>query len=572
MILEIFYAYTMQRKNLFLHYFCILPLLLCCVLITSSETYAADQQKTTGSLWRNKTTSTYVAPVIVDGRVLFNLVGLSAYPARQRAKKIAGKIRLLAKNPSFDPATLEIRETDGRAEIFANDNKLLAILKADADIEGDFSPQTLATGVFLPNITRAIENYRNEREREVLLKKGLSALIRTIVLAILLVFLFWSFKKTDQLLEKRFKRKIEELEAKSKKILRFQQLWSLFQGLLHLSRALLSLGLVYFFVNYVLELFPWTRYVSQTLLGYVINPLLSIWQAIVDYLPNLFFLTILFFIFRYLIRLTYAFFQGVNRGQIKLSNFNAEWAWPTYRIVRVLIIILGAVVAYPYIPGSGSQAFKGITILAGVLFSVGSSSLISNIIAGYTMTYRRAFKVGDRVKIGNNIGEVTEIRLLVTHLRSLKNEEIVIPNSTILSGEITNYSSMAGKHGLILHTTVGIGYEAPWRQVEAMLLMAAERTDGLQRRGQHFVLQTGLGDFGINYELNVFCSKEKKMAQIYTDLHRNIQDVFNEYKVAIMTQHYTGYTEDQKLVPKEQWYTSPAKPPPSDTGLTSKHI
>jgi len=563
----IFYSCTMQRLNSFFTYFCILGVLLCGALITTSETYAADQQKSTGSLSTNRTSSTYIAPVVIDGKVLFNLVGLSAYPAGQRAKKIAGKIRLLAQNPSFDPATLEIRETDGRVEIFANDNKLLAILKADADIEGDFSPQTLATGVFLPNITRAIENYRNEREREVLLEKGLSALIRTIVLSILLVLLFWSFKKTDQLLEKRFKREIEKLEAKSKQILRSQQLWSLFHGLLRLSRALLMLGLVYFFVNYVLELFPWTRYVSETLLGYVTNPLLFIWQAIVDYLPNLFFLTILFFIFRYLLRLTYAFFQGINRGQIKLSNFNAEWAWPTYRIVRVLIIILGAVVAYPYIPGSGSEAFKGITILAGVLFSVGSSSLISNIIAGYTMTYRRAFKVGDRVKIGNNFGEVTEIRLLVTHLRSLKNEEIVIPNSTILNGEIVNYSSMAGKHGLILHTTVGIGYEAPWRQVEAMLLMAAERTDGLQRRGRHFVLQTGLGDFGINYELNVFCSKEDKMAQIYSDLHRNIQDVFNEYKVAIMTPHYTGDTEEQKVVPKEQWYASPAKPPPSDTGL-----
>jgi small-conductance mechanosensitive channel len=568
----IFYGYTMQRMNLCLHYFCILPLLLCCVLITPSETYAADQQKSLDSLSINKTTSTNIAPVVVDGRVLFNVAGLSTYPARQRAKKIAQKIRLLARNPSFDPATLEIREIDGMVQVFANDSLLLAILKEDAHIEGDFSPQMLAMALFLPKITQAIENYRNERGREFLLRKGLSALIRTIVLSILLFLLFWSFKKTDQLLDKRFKRKIEELEAKSKKILHSQQLWSLFQGLLRLSRALLILSLVYFFINFVLALFPWTRYVSQTLLGYVINPLLSIWQAIVDYLPSFFFLTILFFIFRYLLRLTYTFFQGINRGQIKLLTFDAEWAWPTYRIVRVLMILLGAVVAYPYIPGSGSEAFKGITILVGILFSLGSSSLISNIIAGYTMTYRRAFKVGDRVKIGNNVGEVTEIRLLVTHLRSLKNEEIVIPNSTILSGEIVNYSSMAGKHGLILHTTVGIGYEVPWRQVEAMLLMAAERTDDLQLRAQHFVLQTGLGDFGINYELNVFCSKEKKMAQIYTDLHRNIQDVFNEYKVAIMTPHYTGDTEDQKLVPKEQWYASPAKPPPSDTGLTSKHI
>jgi len=287
-------------------------------------------------------------------------------------------------------------------------------------------------------------------------------------------------------------------------------------------------------------------------------------QAVIDYLPSLFFLIILFFVVRYLLKITYAFFKGIDRRQIKIANFDAEWAWPTYRIVRVLIIILAVVGAYPYIPGSGSEAFKGISLLLGVLFSLGSSSLIANVIAGYTMTYRRAFKVGDRVKIGTNVGEVTEIRLLVTHLRSLKNEEIVIPNSTILSGEITNFSSMAGNHGLILHTTVGIGYEVPWRQVEAMLLMAAERTEGLQRKNQPFVLQTGLGDFGINYELNVFTKRSDEMPQIYADLHRNIQDVFNEYEVAIMTPHYMGDTEDPKFVPKEQWYLAPAKPPASN--------
>jgi small-conductance mechanosensitive channel len=558
-----FFAYTTQRPGLFFNCSCILGLLLCCALITPFKTSAAEPQETTDSLSTDK--SANIAPVVVDGRVLFNVVGLSTYPARQRAKNTAEGIRLFAQDPSFDPATLEVREIDGILRIFANDTNLVAILEADANIEGNFSPHILAP-VFLSKIARAIEDYRKERERAFLVGKGVSALIRTIALSLLLVFLFWSFKKTDQLLDKRFKREIEKLEDKSKKILHSKQIWALFQGMLRLFRVLLILGLFYFFINFVLALFPWTRYFSRILIGYVVNPLLSIWQAIIDYLPSFFFLVILFFVFRYLLRLTYTFFQGVERGQIKLANFSAEWAWPTYRIIRVLVILLGAVVAYPYIPGSGSEAFKGITLLMGILFSLGSSSLIANIIAGYTMTYRRAFKVGDRVKIGTDIGEVTEIRLLVTHLRSLKNEEIIIPNSTILSGAIVNYSSMAGKQGLILHTTVGIGYEVPWRQVEAMLLMAAERTDGLQRKGQHFVLQTGLGDFGINYELNVFCSKENIMAQIYSDLHRNIQDIFNEYQVAIMTPHYTGDTEDQKVVPKEQWYASPAQPPPADTG------
>jgi small-conductance mechanosensitive channel len=234
---------------------------------------------------------------------------------------------------------------------------------------------------------------------------------------------------------------------------------------------------------------------------------------------------------------------------------------PTYRIISILIIIMGIVAAYPYLPGSGSEAFKGISILVGVLFSLGSTSLIANIIAGYTMTYRRVFKVGDRVKFGEFVGKVTEVRLMGTHIRSVKNEEIVIPNSKILSGEVTNYSSLASKHGLILHTSVGIGYEVPWRHVEAMLVMAAERTDGLQRKSEPFVLQKELGDFGVTYELNVFCRSAENMAKIYSDLHQNIQDVFNEYNVAIITPHYVGDTEEPKIVPKEKWFASPARQP-----------
>jgi small-conductance mechanosensitive channel len=154
-----------------------------------------------------------------------------------------------------------------------------------------------------------------------------------------------------------------------------------------------------------------------------------------------------------------------------------------------------------------------------------------------------------------------DVRLMETHLRSLKNEEIVIPNSQILSGEVTNYSNLAIKQGLILHTTAGIGYEVPWRQVKAMLLMAAERTEGIRRKPEPFVLVKELGDFGVVYELNVFCRNVEKMNQIYSDLHCNIQDVFNEYEVAIMTPHYVGDTEEPKTVPKDKWYASPAQPP-----------
>ena len=537
----------------------VLLLLLCGMVLMPFVNQAAGQVLADGPVTGNTTRAVQSATVVVDGRELFKVVGTSTFPANKRAKLISRKIIKLAQDPSFDPGTLEVKMVEGIAIIFAGDLRLAVVLKEDAQLEGDFSAEHLAKELYIKKIARAIENYRTERETDVLVWSFLGALARTVLLGVLLFFLFWVFKKTDQLLDKHFKRRIEELEAKSQQVVRSHQIWNALQKVMRLVRALVILAVVYLFLNFVMELFPWTRYISKTLLGFVVQPVHSMWLAFVAYLPSLFFLVILFFVFRYVLQLTYAFFQAVDNGQIKLIDFPTEWAWPTYRIVRILIIVLGVVIAYPYIPGSGTDAFKGISIFFGVLLSLGSSSFIANIIAGYTMTYRRAFKMGDRVKIGTDVGKVTDVRLLVTHLRSMKNEEIIIPNSKILNSEITNYSALAKKRGLILHTTVGIGYEVPWRQVEAMLLQAAKRTPGLKKDSRPFVLQTALGDFGITYELNVFCDNAERLAHIYTDLHRNIQDAFNEYGVAIMTPHYVGDTAEPKIVPKEQWYASPAK-------------
>jgi len=201
----------------------------------------------------------------------------------------------------------------------------------------------------------------------------------------------------------------------------------------------------------------------------------------VGYLPNLIFLIILVVLTRYLLRAVQLFFRRVGEGSITVPGFDSDWALPTDRIVRLLTVAFALVIAYPYIPGSGSEAFKGITLLLGLIFSLGSPSVIGNLVAGQSLAFRRAFKVGDRVKVGEHMGDVAQVRLLTTYLRSPKNEQIVIPNSLILNSEVVNYSTLAPDPGLILHTTVRIGYGTPWRKVEAMLLEAAARTKGLRR-------------------------------------------------------------------------------------------
>ena len=262
--------------------------------------------------------------------------------------------------------------------------------------------------------------------------------------------------------------------------------------------------------------------------------------------------------------------SGIERRAINFDGFEPEWASPTFRIVRIAVIGFAAVVAYPYIPGSQSEAFKGISLFFGLVFSLGASSVVANILAGYSLIYRRTFKVGDRVKINDVVGDVASMRLQVTHLRTVKNEDVIVPNSVILTSQVVNYTSYAATDGLILHTTVGIGYEVPWRQVEAMLLMAAGRTPGLRPTPAPFVRQRSLGDFAVSYELNVYCGDAHAMLALYSALHQNIQDVFNEYGVQIMTPAYESDPSSAKVVPRDQWYQAPARaleePPRSAAG------
>jgi small-conductance mechanosensitive channel len=288
-------------------------------------------------------------------------------------------------------------------------------------------------------------------------------------------------------------------------------------------------------------------------LDLIFVPLTAIGKAIVTHTPNVVFIVIIVLIARYVLKLMRFFFLAVEKGNITLSGFYPEWSKPTYKILSYLAIAFFIVVAYPYIPGSDSSAFKGISIFAGVLFSLGSQSAVSNMIAGFALTYRRAFRVGDRVKIADFMGDVVETRLQVTTLRTIKNEDIVVPNSLILNNQVINYSTEAREKGLILHTTVTIGYDAPWRRVHELLIQAAGRTEGVLREPPPFVLQTSLDDFYVSYELNAYTANPQEMVQTYSLLHQNIQDAFNEGGVEIMSPHYTQLRDGNKVTIPESY-------------------
>jgi len=500
-----------------------------------------------------------VAPVTIDGETLFLVRGVTAYPAEQRAENIRSRIIELAQDESFDVKGLVVREESDRSVIYAGDKVILPVYDIDAELEN--LSRALLAEVYARKIAITVTEFRQDRSASNLLENSLYALGATALLALL----WWTarllFRALDGWASRHVRRGVEELADKSHQLIHAGAIWRVISSLLRFVRTVIYLVLVYFYLNTVLGLYPWTRPFARILFKLILDPLKSLWQGFTAELPNLAFLLVLWFVVRYITRIVRAFFKGVEAGTITLENFEPEWAVPTFKIVNFAIIAFSLVIAYPYIPGSESAAFKGVSVFVGVLFSLGSSSFIANMIAGLSMTYRGAFRVGDRVKVGDVVGTIEDVKLMVTRIVTPKNERVIMPNSNILATEVVNYSQMAAERGVVLHSTVGIGYDTPWRQVEAMLLEAAARTSGLKSDPPPFVLQTLLGDYAVNYEINVYCGDANRMPALYSALHANIQDVFNEYGVQIMSPSYEADPDEPKVVPPAKWYEAPARKP-----------
>lgn len=533
--------------------------LMSCIMLFSPGAQAQTEESTKAQD-ESALEALDTAAVVVDGRTVLKVRGTSAVPAARRAQIIADRIVELAADPSFSTGTLRIDNTEPhRSVVMAGNRQLLSVLDADARLEG--VDRQVYAGIVVQSVGATITNWRQDRMPATLLRHGLIALGAGIVFVLTLWGGMRLFRRLRDRLERGVHHNIHDVQIQGFHIFGAQQIWGLLAGLIKFVGVALVLVAVYLYLSTVLVLFPWTRGLANRLIGLLVDPLRTLGLGFLEIVPDLVFLLVLYYITRYVLRLVKLYFLSLADGSVVWQGFDQDWALPTYRLVRPFLMAFAVIVAYPYIPGSDSDAFKGVSIFIGVIFSLGSSSIIGNIIAGYSMTYYRAFKLGDRVRIGEHTGDVEEVRTLVTYVRTLKNELVAIPNSKIIDSEVVNYSTLSRTAGLILHTTVGIGYETPWRQVEAMLVEAAARTPELLREPSPFILQKLLGDFSVTYEINAYCSSVKDMNRIYTDLHRNILDVFNEYGVQIMVPSYEGDTEQPKVVPPEKWYAAPARPP-----------
>tara|TARA_A100000171_G_scaffold53080_1_gene76422 strand:- start:7616 stop:9499 length:1884 start_codon:yes stop_codon:yes gene_type:complete len=526
--------------------------------LNAQETDRLAQKKKEIEALRNSTKGYPVLGFFDD--TLFNVyTKLGSFSAQERADAISRRVKTLPNNFRYTSDSLTIHTVENSSDITYGEQIIMSVSQSDALWENS-STENLATA-YRDKIATSVTEYKEE--------VNIWTLVKEIGLAILVLIAIWFLIKYIIKFFKWSAKKIESQEDKRIKGVKLKD-YTLFDAKRQVAALLLVnkvlkwfiiLLAIYIALPILFGIFPWTRNFADTLFGYVLNPVKSILASIWNYLPNLIAIIVIVLVFRYVLKGIRFLSMEIMRGNLKINGFYPDWARPTYQIVRVLVIAFMIVSIWGYIPGSDSPVFQGISVFLGFLFTFGSAGSLSNIIAGLVLTYMRLFKIGDRVKIGEVFGDVIEKSSLVTRVRTPKNEIISIPNSTVMSSHTINYSSDAPEKGLIIHTTVTIGYDIPWKKMHAALIEAATRTDLVMKAPEPFVLQTSLEDFYVAYQINAYIQEANKQATIYSNLHQNIQDVCNEQGIEILSPHYRAARDGNMSTIPENYLPKDYKAP-----------
>jgi small-conductance mechanosensitive channel len=474
-------------------------------------------------------------PIVYRGQEIVRIYhGIGGIGPVERARLTSERLNRLVRDRDFDPSRVIVTDLETRSEFVYEERLLGVVTDEDAKALGR-SRSELAREV-RERLVAVITATREEFSMSSI-AAGLGwTLLATTMLALLL----WLLARVSGRAEARARAWFQQWTDSRDDIAAFHstRLGSLVHAAGRIATAGVALALVAMWLQVVLEVLPWSRPFARLIYRYAAAPVRTLWSGVLGIVPNLFYLAVIALVTFLVLRVVRVVFKEIEIGNIRLASFPDDWAQPTYRLIRALLLAMALVGAFPYIPGSQSPAFQGISLFLGLLLSFASSSALSNVIAGAVLTYTRAFRVGDIVRIGDTFGEVTMKRLLVTHVRTYKNIVVSIPNSVILTTQVLNYSTLAAQHGLVAHTSVTIGYAAPWQRVHELLIAAALRTEGVLENPPPFVLQTGLNDFSITYEINAFVASPLRLPFIYSALHANVQECFNEAGVEIMSPNY----------------------------------
>lgn len=490
-------------------------------------------------------------PVVVEGDTLFYLyTKRGGYTPLQRAEMIDAAIMQLGKRFTLHPDSVYIESSDIVTDLMYSNKVIASFTDQDGLWEGR-SREQLATD----KRKIVVQKLKELKEEHSLWQLGKRILYFVLVLAgqyLLFWLTGWLFRKLKVRIQKLKDTRLKPISIQNYELLDTQRQVNLLIFLSNLLRYVIMLLQLLITIPLLFAIFPQTKGLAYQIFSYIWNPIKNILVGIVDYIPNLFAILIICFAVKYLVRLVHYLSREVEAGRLKFGGFYPDWAMPTYHIIRFLLYAFMIAMIYPYLPGAKSGVFQGISVFIGLIVSLGSSTVIGNVIAGLVITYMRPFKLGDRIQLNDTTGNVIEKTPLVTRIKTPKNEVVTIPNSFIMSSHTVNYSASAREYGLIIHSEVTIGYDVPWRQVHQLLIEAALNTPGVIDDPRPFVLETSLSDWYPVYQINAYIREADKLAQIYSDLHQNIQDRFNEAGIEIMSPHYMAMRDgNESTIPKD---------------------
>lgn len=479
---------------------------------------------------------------------IFNKSG--SFSAQERAEAIHRRIEDLSGSYRLAKDSVEIVSSENYTDLYVKDKTIVSISDNDAIWENT-SRDALAAR-YQKIINNEIARYQHETSVTTLVKEILLALFLIVLFVFIIKYIFRLFRWTSVKISQQKDLLIKGIQIRNYTLFDSSKEVNFLLNVNNVVKWLLVFLAIYLALPIIFGIFPWTENFASTLFGYILNPLKKIASSFWNFVPNLITIIVIIIVFRYVVKGIKFLKNEIEDGALTIPGFYPDWANPTYQIIRVLIFAFMIVVIFPYLPGSDSAVFRGVSVFLGFLFTFGSAGSLSNIISGLVITYMRLFKIGDRVKIGEQVGDVIEKSLLVTRIRTIKNEIISIPNSTVMSSHTINYSSDAPGLGLIINTTVTIGYDTPWRDMHEALIEAALRTEWVLKEPKPFVLQIGLQDFYVEYQVNAYIRESNKQTNIYSLLYQNIQDVCNEKGIEIMSPHYfAGRDGNKSTIPAD---------------------
>jgi len=470
--------------------------------------------------------------------------------SEERARRIEERIARVAEKASKAPPVVKVEEHEIGPVITADGELITYLFEADAEFfELDLKTLTEAIRVA---VEEAIIKYRKDRT-EAAIERGVEdALLWTVGFVVFLFGLYQAHRAWRRHADLRIETWLKRMEEQTKNVVDAGAAFAI-NRMLTSSVFIFVLALsLYYYVAIVLREFAYTRTIASILLDTLAEPIIGLVNGAIGQIPNLLTLLVIFLITRYLLRLLRLVFVNIDNRVLVIKNFEKAWVWPTHRLCRVVLIIVAVVVAYPYIPGSSTAAFQGISILLGVLVSLGANSIASNLLGGLVVVYKRGIHVGDLVKVGDIVGKVETLSLLDTQIRSIKNEMVSIPNSTLLGGEVINYTQTSGTQGLKVHSTVGIGYEEPQEKIERLLIEAAKKTKAVRAKPLPFVLRQDLSGCDVKYEVNAYLKQDGDPILARSEMNEHILNSFAAAGVQIMTPLYVADPETPKVPPVER--------------------